>query len=202
MNQTLFADSNRSQRLKAATHAAHARLDQRILAAQPFASRANYARFVQAQYCFHCDMESVYRNPVLASVVPELAQRRRLPQLLADLADLGAAVPDMPAFAAADGRYYEKQVNALGWLYVAEGSSLGAAILAKLAARLGLHEEFGARHLAGHPDGRARHWRQFTAALDSVPLDPAQEQAVVDAACAAFDRVYAHVDAHLAAGAR
>lgn len=201
MNQTLV-DATRSQRLKAATHAAHARLDHRIMAAQPFASRANYARFVQAQYCFHCDMESVYRNPVLASVVPELAQRRRLPQLVADLADLGVAVPAMRPAPAPDGRYYEKQVNALGWLYVAEGSSLGAAILAKLAAKLGLHEQFGARHLAGHPDGRARHWRQFTAALDSVPLDPAQEQAVIDAACAAFDRVYAHVDAYLADGAR
>ncbi|WP_369979586.1 biliverdin-producing heme oxygenase [Xanthomonas bundabergensis] len=197
-----FADTTRSQRLKAATHAAHARLDQRIMAAQPFASRANYARFVQVQYCFHCDMESVYRNPVLASVIPELAQRRRLPQLLADLADLGVAVPATPPAPAPDGRYYEKQVNALGWLYVAEGSNLGAAILAKLAARLGLHEQFGARHLAGHPDGRARHWRQFTAALDSVPLDPAHEQAVVAAACAAFDRVYAHVDTYLADGAR
>jgi heme oxygenase len=198
-----FADTTtRSQRLKAATHAAHARLDQRIMAAQPFASRANYARFVQVQYCFHCDMENVYRNPVLASVIPELAQRRRLPQLLADLADLGVAVPAMRPLPAPDGRRYEKQVDALGWLYVAEGSNLGAAILAKLAARLGLHEQFGARHLAGHPDGRARHWRQFTAALDSVPLDPAQEQAVVAAACTAFDRVYAHVDTYLPAGAQ
>ncbi|KLD73781.1 biliverdin-producing heme oxygenase [Xanthomonas hyacinthi] len=198
-----FADTTtRSQRLKAATHEAHARLDQRIMAAQPFASRANYARFVQVQYCFHSDMESVYRNPVLASVVPELAQRRRLPQLLADLADLGVAVPAVHPLPAPDGRHYEKQVDALGWLYVAEGSNLGAAILAKLAAKLGLHEQFGARHLAGHPDGRARHWRQFTAALDSVPLDPAQEQAVVAAACAAFDRVYAHVDTYLPDGAR
>ncbi|MEE7559545.1 biliverdin-producing heme oxygenase, partial [Xanthomonas sp. Kuri4-2] len=141
---SIAADTSRSQRLKAATHDAHERLDRRIMAAQPFASREHYARFVQAQYRFHCDLEPVYANPVLASVVPELAQRRRLPQIRADLADLGVPLPAVPPVAPA-ATAYDTQVSALGWLYVAEGSSLGAAILLKLALRLGLDEHFGAR---------------------------------------------------------
>lgn len=194
MNEML-AESTRSQRLKAATHVAHDRLDQRIMAAQPFASRENYARFLQVQYRFHCDLEAIYGNPVLASVVPELAQRRRLPQIKADLADLGIPAPAMGAMPVVEG--YGTQVVGLGWLYVAEGSNLGAAILFKLAVRLGLDEQCGARHLAGHPDGRARHWREFTAALDRTELDPLQEQAVVEAAGAAFDRVRGYVEQYM-----
>jgi heme oxygenase len=194
--------TSRAQRLKAATQQAHARLDQRIMAAQPFASRDRYTRFLQVQYRFHCDMESVYASPVLASVVPDLAQRRRLPLIVADLHDLGGTLPADAATAPRPDGYYPRQVDALGWLYVAEGSNLGAAILAKLAARLELHAQFGARHLAGAEEGRARHWRQFTAALDRVALDAEQEQAVIEAARAAFAQVRAYVDLHLPAAAQ
>lgn len=197
----LLAHPSRAQRLKAATTQAHSRLDRRIMAAQPFASRANYAAFLQVQYRFHRDMERVYANPVLASVVPDLAQRRRLPAIVADLRDLGL-VPPADHAAASAGAGYPTQVDALGWLYVAEGSNLGAAILAKLAAKLGLHAQFGARHLAGHEDGRAQHWRQFVAALDRVALDAGQEQAVIAAARNAFAQVQAYVDLHLPATPR
>lgn len=82
----------------------------------------------------------------------------------------------------------------MGWLYVVEGSKLGAAILYKLAGKLGLDENCGARHLAGHPDGRARHWRAFTAALDGLLLDEAAEQRVTAGAVAAFACMNSHLD--------
>jgi heme oxygenase len=86
--------------------------------------------------------------------------------------------------------------TALGWLYVSEGSKLGAAILYKLAGKIGLDAQFGARHLAGHPDGRARHWRDFTAVLDTAPLDAGGEQRVTAGARAAFMRMHGHVEAY------
>ncbi len=64
----------------------------------------------------------------------------------------------------------------MGWLYVVEGSNLGAAFLLKDAAKLGLGEEFGARHLAGAPEGRGLHWRTFTAALDEIELTEEEER--------------------------
>ena len=192
MNSTL-TESTRSQRLKAATHEAHDRLDKRIMAAQPFARREHYGRFLQVQYCFHGDMEGYFLSPVLSSLIPELAERRRLAQIQADLADLRVPVPETEVLVGDYGNH----VVGLGWLYVAEGSNLGAAILLKQAATLGLDEHFGARHLAGHPDGRGRHWREFTAALDRLVLAPNQELAVIEAACQAFDRVRAHVERYM-----
>lgn len=190
------AAPTRSQRLKAATHATHDRLDQRIMRGDPFASIDTYRRFLRVQYRFHRDIAALYAVPALHALVEDLAERQRLQDLAADLADLGEPVP------ADDGRVLPADVDlatALGWLYVAEGSNLGAAILFKLAARIGLDETRGARHLAGHPEGRARHWRQFTAALDGAALDPAQEQRMIDGATQAFVRVHGYVEQAFAA---
>ncbi|MGG2475716.1 biliverdin-producing heme oxygenase, partial [Rhizobium sp. BR5] len=82
--------------------------------------------------------------------------------------------------------------EAMGWLYVVEGSNLGAAFLLKDAAKLGLTEEFGARHLAGAPEGRGLHWRTFTAALDEISLTVEEEERVVAGAEAAFRAVHAY----------
>jgi heme oxygenase len=84
--------------------------------------------------------------------------------------------------------------TALGWLYVAEGSNMGAAVLRKEAAKIGLSDSFGARHLAPAPEGPAPHWRAFTGSLDAVELNDEEEQRVADGANAAFARVQALVD--------
>jgi heme oxygenase len=181
-------DLARAKRLKAATHDTHERLDKSIMAGEPFGSRERYGLFVKVQHQFHRDIDALYVNPVFDRLLPDLAGRRRLGLIEQDLADLGIAAPaagTVPAFGA------DADIPAaLGWLYVAEGSNLGAAFLLKAAEKLGLSETFGARHLAGAPEGRGLHWRTFTAALDALELDEVQEAAVIGGAEAAFRRVH------------
>lgn len=187
--------TGRGKRLKAATGATHDRLDESIMRQEPFASRERYGRFVMVQLAFHRDIDALYRDGVLAELVPDLSGRRRLDLIEQDLADLeiaAKAATEPPAFAPdapAD------LPTALGWLYVAEGSSLGAAFLLKEAAKLGLSERFGARHLAGAPEGRGLHWRTFIAALDGVGLSGEEDVRVIAGAEAAFRRVHALVKA-------
>jgi heme oxygenase len=158
-----------------------------IMAQRPFDDRHRYGLFLAVQQPFHRDIDALYDDPRLVALLPGLEERRRLRQIEQDLTDLGLPVPTPtapPQFGVG-----ADVPTALGWLYVAEGSNLGAAFLFKLALKLGLSETFGARHLAGHPDGRANQWRQFTVALDAVDLAPEQEAAVAAGAGAAFDRV-------------
>lgn len=183
----------RSARLKADTSATHDVLDKRIMASAPFDNQQNYARFLQAQYAFLRDVDALYDHAGLAALLPDLEQRRRYASIAADLRDLDAALPADSATPPFDAQL--DLATALGWLYVSEGSKLGAAVLYKLAGKIGLDEHFGARHLAGHPDGRARHWRDFTAVLDSAPLDIAGEARLIDGARAAFMRMHSHVEA-------
>lgn len=187
---------SRAKRLKSVTGDTHDRLDRRIMAAQPFASVANYGRFLAVQHAFHGDLATLYADPRLADFISDLEARDRLASIVADLTDLGLPVPVAPPCPAPAPDPADLPA-ALGWLYVAEGSNLGAAFLFKAAAALGLDGGFGARHLAGHPDGRAQHWRAFTAALDGIALSEGEEQCVVAGSKAAFARVHALVEHHL-----
>jgi len=183
-------DLPRSRRLKAATHSTHDRLDKAIMAGDPFASRQRYALFVMVQHAFHRDIDALYDDPALDALLPDLKGRRRLVQIEQDLLDLGTGTPafdSAPVFTA--GAPVDLP-TALGWLYVAEGSNLGAAFLLKEAQKLGLSEDFGARHLAAAPEGRGLHWRTFTTALDTASLSEADEARVIAGATTAFQRVH------------
>ena len=183
------SEAGRSKRLKDATHAVHDGLDRKIMAFDPFSSRTRYGQFLKVQHGFHRDIDALYRDTALGALVADLPDRRRLGLIENDLADLEIAAPlyGEPAIFRDDG--VAEVPEALGWLYVAEGSNLGAAILLKQAARLDFSTAFGARHLAGSPQGRARHWRSFVAALDSVALSDADEARVIAGATDAFGRV-------------
>lgn len=173
----------RSQRLKAATATIHDTLDQRIMALDPFSSRERYVRFLRAQQAFHAALAPLYASPTLRALIPDLAERDRSAAIAADLADLALPAPALSNAAPIEP---VDMSTSLGWLYVAEGSSLGAAFLLKAAQQIGLTTEHGARHLAAHPEGRAAHWRRFTAHIDSTDLTPEEEDRMIAAARDAF----------------
>jgi heme oxygenase (biliverdin-IX-beta and delta-forming) len=190
---TAEAANGRSRHLRAATSEAHARLDRRIMLAGPFASRERFARFLEVQHAFHREIDTLCQAPSLKALLPDLDGRRRFAQVEQDLADLGAPAPAAVATPVFSG---EPDVpTALGWLYVAEGSNLGAAFLLKAAAKIGLSEEFGARHLAAHTEGRKAAWDSFADALDRVALSPEDEARVIAGGNAAFAHVYDLVEA-------
>ncbi len=174
----------------------HERVDNAVMAAAPFASREHYARFLRFQQPPASARRGALCRPATCSpCCPILPAVRASPRSSAispisalPLPDASEAAPRLPL------------PEALGWLYVVEGSNMGAAILAKEAVRLGLSDEFGARHLAGHADGRGLHWRRFTAALDAVALTPDEDLRAEAAAVAAFAHVLDLVGQELDAG--
>ncbi len=155
-----------SSRLKAHTRAVHQQLDHAIMAAGMFSDRAGYQNFVLVQYRFHRDLNALYADPALARIVPDLPARNRFPLLVADMADLDIPVPE-----AAEYPVTHDPSEAVGWLYVAEGSKLGAGILTRLAEKLGFGATFGARHLQPDAAGRGRAWSAFQEAIDRAGLD-------------------------------
>ncbi|MGE8442678.1 MAG: biliverdin-producing heme oxygenase [Comamonas testosteroni] len=174
-----------SQRLKTETAQQHERMHELMEQGNPFADRGSYARFVAAQYLFQRDVEHLFQDAAVKAAVPDLEARGRQEASLADLADLGAELPQGALGSEAVG-----MPEALGWLYVSEGSTLGAAFLFKEARdRLGLSETFGARNLAAYPQGRALAWRAFVTSLDAPELgDAAIQDKVIAGANAAYDR--------------
>ena len=154
-----------SSRLRAETRDWHDRMETLMQRADVFASRLNYGRFTTAQYLFQQDVEAFFDDPRLQQAVPDLQVRGRLEAARQDLLDLEQPIPpQLPQ------TRHVTMPSALGWLYVSEGSTLGAAFLFNEAKeKLGLSADFGARNLAAYPEGRARVWRRFIASLDEQP---------------------------------
>lgn len=176
--------SLRSQRLNQITNEPHTKLDALVKAHAPFETPANFARFVVAQYLFQSELVALYNDPELIKIVPDLAARCRADAAKLDLADLETDVPAPVAGAVKN----PSKAEALGWLFVSEGSKLGAAFLIKRAVGLGLSETFGARHLGEPAGGRAEGWKSFTRTLDGLEFNAEEEAAVEKGAIDAFVR--------------
>lgn len=159
---------SRTKQLELLTDSQHKDLHVIVATANPFASRDNFAIWVSVQYQFQKLISDLYSNPTLKALLPDLEDRSRLPAAESDLIDLGQAIPQVNVMKAADF----STAQALGWLFVSEGSTLGAAILRKKAAeKLGLSDDFGARHLASSPEGRGKQWKKFMEVINGLPLD-------------------------------
>lgn len=174
----------RSQRINQITNGPHAKLDALVKAHAPFDTRSNFARFVVAQYLFQSELVSLYNDAALTAIIPDLWARCRAEAARADLADLDTEVP-APVPGAVNRL---SQAEALGWLFVSEGSKLGAAFLIKRAVGLGLSETFGARHLGEPAGGRAEGWKSFVRTLDAMELSQQEEAELDKGAIDAFNR--------------
>lgn len=176
--------SLRSQRLNQITNEPHSKLDALVKAHAPFETQANFARFVVAQYLFQSELVSLYNDAELITIVPDLPERCRAKAAKADLADLETDIP-APVAGAVNS---PSKAEALGWIFVSEGSKLGAAFLIKRAVGLGLSETFGARHLGEPAGGRAEGWKRFVKTLDGLEFSAEEEAAVEKGAIDAFNR--------------
>lgn len=189
-------ETSRVKRLVTATAQQHEQLDASIRATQPFANRKRYGSLLKIQHQFYRELDTLYAESRLGQLIPNLADEARLRAIEHDLIDLGLD----PADVIAEPRFEPASIDlptALGWLCVAEGSKLGAAILLNWAKDLGLSETFGASHLAPAPEGRGLRWKTFTAAFDAVQLSDSEDARVIDGGRAAFSRFQKLVDTFL-----
>ena len=170
-----------AKRLKAETTGVHDSVDNLVMSVQPFSSKENYIKFLKLQSVFHKAVDHIYKDAELNKAIPELEYMARYDAVTQDLADLG----DKP-YEYGKPLPHETGNKAIGWLYCAEGSNLGAAFLFKHAQKLEYNGEHGARHLAPHPAGRGKHWRAFVEHLNALNLTPEAEAEAIQGAREAF----------------
>lgn len=171
-----------AQYLKENSRATHDSVDNLVMSCRPFDNTENYTKFLQLQAVFHKIVDDIYKNPQLNEQIPNLAELARYDAVLQDLQDLGAAEADLTL-----PLPQPQGAEALGWLYCAEGSNVGAAFLFKDAQnKLGFSAERGARHLGPHVDGRGKHWRAFVEQLNALPVSDEDKETALLGALNAF----------------
>lgn len=168
--------------LKTQTASEHERMHQLMEAADVFSTQHLYAQFTLSQYYFQLEIEQLFEQQGVAALIPDLQIRGRSQHALQDLQDLGIH-PQGRALQAINLTLPE----ILGWIYVSEGSTLGAAFLFKLAQKnFGFSDTFAARNLAAYPEGRAIVWKRFVEALDQADFDQAEKALVIQGAMQAY----------------
>ena len=169
-------------RLKQETLSEHDRMEVLMQKAGVFESQENYAQFTLSQYYFQKDVEHLYLDSKVQKLIPDLDVRGRSDAALQDLADLNIT-PQQSVIATQAVTY----PTSLGWIYVSEGSTLGAAFLFKAAqAKFGFSADFAARNLAAYPEGRAVVWKRFKETLDNAGFSEQEKNQIVDGAMQAF----------------
>lgn len=149
-----------------------------------FKTIEHFAPWVEAQYLFQGQLLELYQNEDVAQMLPDAALRSRLQAAANDLRYLGRDAPDLPNTAVFPDI---PLTEALAWLFVSEGSTLGAATLIKRAEALGLTAEHGASHLAAEsPEARAASWRRFVGMVDALELTEEEDALMTAAAQQAF----------------
>ncbi|WP_372621451.1 biliverdin-producing heme oxygenase [Falsiroseomonas sp.] len=182
-------DSARDE-LRDATEAAHLRLHA-IPAFQALAegriTLAGYAALLRRKLGFHAALEArLEEAPSLTAFGIETAARRRTPLLLADLAFLAAPeeAPSAPLLAPLPP--FGSAAEALGGLYVAEGSTLGGRHLARALDAILPPGPEGRRFLLGHGARHGEMWRACCAAIERCGTAPEGRAGMIRGATATF----------------
>ena len=178
--------SDRRSRLRSATENAHRRLDEVVNDAGYFLDRPSYAAYLQATLRARQPLEfelSECRAEQLFDLWPD---RAIAPALYPDIQDVIRAAELTESNIIVLGQAFSP-AEAIGTLYVLEGSALGARHLAPRAHAIGMSATFGARHLA-QQNAIPKTWSAFLRVLEAVSLDASQEDECVAASRAAFER--------------
>lgn len=175
-------------RLREATAAAHERMHSHPgfgAAAAGHISRSAYRHLLQRLYGFH----RAFERAMAAGAPTRLGPRGRSMWLVEDLRALGSAESEIAALPlCGEIAVPRSEAQALGALYVLEGSTLGGVQIARaLSASMPAPDGAGRRFFLGYGAAHGAMWRAFVEALESYANDPEGARQATEAAIATFD---------------
>ena len=166
-------------KLKAATAAAHHRIDER-LSVLDLTDTAHYRRFLQANAAALLPLEAALAQAGVAEIFEDWPVRTRSAAITAALDRLGGTIVPLTRPAEPLDRS-----GMLGTLYVLEGSRLGAAYLARIVAASVDPRVRAATHYLRHGVGQGL-WRSFLARLERESMSADDEHRMITGAQQAF----------------
>ena len=174
------------QRIKAATQPYHDQTEQLPTRSVGEFTLTDYQDFLLTAWLFHRSLEPAFTDFLPTSLQETLqwADRRKTPRLEQDLDELGV---DYRALSALPFEVHTLP-EALGALYVSEGSTLGGMMMKKKWQEdpvIGPHSSFAFLGCYGAKTGTR--WKSFTQVLEASVPRPADQEAAIASAQATFE---------------
>lgn len=153
------------EKLRAGTRHTHEELEKEMMPLITQAGDAGvYAKLLHLFYGYYRPLEKGMETWLDDSVVPDINQRRKTSWILDDLQALGQPT-EMEEDA--DAPVISNRAEALGAMYVMEGSSLGGKVICKMIAEnLGMEDHRALSFFYGYGGQTGSRWKGFLAVLD------------------------------------
>lgn len=175
------------EKLKEATRSQHQTTEKLLFLHQSWDtfSLDDYRQFLKIQYVFHAYTERAIDNTLSPRLKDQLdwLQRRKLPSIQDDLHELSSATPVIIDHA----QPLTSEAEAIGYLYVTEGSTLGGRMISKaLQKNEQVATRCSFRFLNVYGADTGHYWKSFLKVLSKeIPTD--REETVIIAAQRAFN---------------
>jgi heme oxygenase len=173
-----------SDKLKEETKHNHQVLEKALVSQlKAIRSPQEYAGLLKLFYGYFGGLETLINEAIDNSVLTDSGQRRKTRAIANDILALGN---DVPAKATGDDLpTIKNHLEALGALYVIEGSTLGGKIISKMMQQQ-LSLDKGLSFFLGYGDKTEQMWDAFKQALNNQAQNPEQEAVVIAAANQTF----------------
>lgn len=178
------------RQLKDTTSLQHRRLESRLDLLNRFSTVAEYKQLLTRFLGFYAAIEP----PVAAALSGtkhdfDFAMRRKTPFLKLDLLALGLSQQEMDQVLLCQHLpHIDTPAQAFGYLYVAEGSTLGGQILARhFAQTLGINKTNGAAFFYAYGDDTGKMWRGFQTAINDFAATDQSHHVITAAAIETFE---------------
>lgn len=185
-----------SEKLKETTKSNHQLLEKKLITnIKSIRTKEDYAALLALFYSFFGGMEKHINQTIDTRSLPDYTERRKAAALAEDLTALEAQKPVL----ADDESIPEikNHLQAMGALYVMEGSTLGGKIISKIIRQqLNEPQMKGLCFFNSYGDATDEMWQRFKDVIDQ-PLSPSDEEVVIKAADETFIRFRHWFERHL-----
>jgi heme oxygenase len=180
-----------NEQLKESTQPSHLALEKKMVSMiKRIRTRQDYVKFLKLMYGYYSALEGRVQD-YLADV--EISNRRKAQRLLEDIKHFeSSSTPEV----CKDLPPITSHAEALGAMYVMEGSTMGGKIIAKMIkGQAGIDGPSGFSFFNGYGEDSAKMWEEFKAFLNK-PLDEMEKLNLILTANRTFNTFYKWIDKH------
>ena len=173
-----------STKIKEATKTAHQDLEKKVVyKLKAIRSNADYADLLKHFYAYFSAVEKAIAPYIAGELIPDLAERRNSSYLQQDIEELGAHVNELPEVRVLK---ISNAVEALGAMYVMEGSIMGGPIIVQMLAKYGVTK--GVSFFSGYGEATGAMWAKFVSVMNEAAKTGEDEARAIEAANETFSR--------------
>lgn len=173
-----------SEQIKSATKSGHQELEKTvILKLKAIRSNQDYADVLKYFYTYFTVLESQLEQFIPAALRPYYTLRRDASYIERDIIELGGSIENLPTS-------YSPAINnfnqAIGALYVLEGSIMGGPYIVKMLQQYGMN--LGFNFFQGYGDASQEKWQEFTRLINTEITSPEAIEEAIEAAKDTFSQ--------------